>query len=62
MIELGEGENVHNKLKAEVGRVRTHLFHILKNVRFAYSLINLLYLGHGTLNNIPTSLRARKEN
>ena len=45
-----------------MGRVVKHIFHILKNIRFACSRINLWYLGHGALNNSPTSRATRKKN
>ena len=45
-----------------MGRVGRHLFHVLKIIQCACSRFNLLYLGHGVLNNIPTTRVARKEN
>ena len=55
------------KLRGLIGeiwerRVVRHLFHILKNIRFACSPKNLLHLGNGaSLLNMSTS-RAAKEN
>ena len=37
-------------------------FSHLKNIRFAFSQINLSYLGRSPLNYKPTSIAARKEN
>ena len=38
------------------------IFHIFKNIQFACSRINLLYLGHSTINNKMNSPAARKGN
>ena len=43
-------------------RVWRHIFHILRNNQSACSRINLLYLGHGLLNNRSTRSAAEKEN
>ena len=54
-----------------IGRVQDRLgeslegwrkyFSYLKNIQFACSIINPSYLGHGALNNRPTSRAARRE-
>ena len=61
MPKLGSGGGgTDNRLGEEVGRVGGYIFHKLKNIQFAFFRINLLYLGHGTLNNRPSSRAERK--